>query len=180
MYYKCHEINPSCNKSYIDSAEWIKNKKTTKNQINENDNKLFEYAVTVALNHEKIRKYPERLWKIKPFIDKNDWEGINYPPKKDVGKIFEKNNLAIAFNVYYAQANSKQLFTGYLYDACAVTSDIVLIKIMTKATVIEIRIVFSICYLQSLYEVELGHYFCREFVGHITNQNILVDAGRLM
>ena len=92
MYYKCHEINPSCNKSYIDSAEWIKNKKTTKNPINENDNKLFEYAVTVALNREKIRKYPERLWKIKPFIDKNDWEGINCPSKKDVGKMFEKNN----------------------------------------------------------------------------------------
>ena len=39
----------------------MKNKKTTKNPINENDNKWFEYAVTVALNHEKIRKYPERL-----------------------------------------------------------------------------------------------------------------------
>ena len=38
----------------------------------------------------------------------------------------------------------------------------------------------SICYLQSLYEIELGHYFCPEFVGHVTNQNILVDAGKVM
>ena len=59
-------------------------------------------------------------------------------------------------------------------------SDIVLIKIMTSTPRVEIRIAFSICYLQLLYEIELGHYFCSEFVGHITNQNILVDAGKLM
>ena len=52
-------------------------------------------------------------------------------------------------------------------------------KIMTSA-VVEIRIAFLICYLQSLYEIELGHYFCPEFVGHVTNQNNLVDAGKLM
>ena len=46
---------------------------------------------------------------------------------------------------------------------------------MTSA-VTEIRVAFQICYLQSLYEIELGHYFCSEFVGHVTNQNILVDA----
>ena len=69
--------------------------------------------------------------------------------------------------------------TGHLYDACAKTSDIALIKIMTSARV-EIRIAFLISYLQSLYEIELGHYFCPKFVGHVTNQNILVDVGQLM
>ena len=77
-----------------------------------------------------------------------------------------------------AHAHSKQLFTGHLYDACAKTSDIVLIKIKTSG--VEIRIAFLICYLQSLYEIELGHYFCPEFAGHVTNQNILADGGRLM
>ena len=76
-------------------------------------------------------------------------------------------------------SHSKQLFTEHSYVACEKTSDIVLIKIMTSAGV-EIRIAFLICYLQSLYKIELGHYFCPEFVGHVTNQNILVDAGKLM
>ena len=53
-------------------------------------------------------------------------------------------------------------------------------KKVMKSTVVEIRIAFLICYLQSLYEIELGHYFCLEFVGHVTNQNILVDKGKLM
>ena len=51
---------------------------------------------------------------------------------------------------------------------------------MMSAPGVDIRIAFLICYLQSLYEIELGHYFCPEFVGHVTNQNILVDAGKLM
>ena len=60
------------------------------------------------------------------------------------------------------------------------TSEMVLIKIMMSTPGVETRIAFSICYLQSLYEIELGHYFCLEFVGHVTNQNILVDVGKLM
>ena len=71
--------------------------------------------------------------------------------------------------------HSKQLFTGHLYDACAKTSDIVLIKKIMTSAAVEIRIAFF-----SLYEIELGYYFCPEFVGHVTNQNILVDAGKLM
>ena len=48
--YKHHKINPSNGGSYIDSPEWIK--KATLNRINKKDNKCFQYAVTVALNHE--------------------------------------------------------------------------------------------------------------------------------
>ena len=49
---------------------------------------------------------------------------------------------------------------------------------MTSAPGVEIRTPFLICYLQSLHEIELGHYFFPEFVEHVTNQNILVDAGK--
>ena len=38
LYYKCHEIYPNCDGSYIDSPDWIKNKKVTINQINKKDN----------------------------------------------------------------------------------------------------------------------------------------------
>ena len=46
---------------------------------------------------------------------------------------------------------------------------------MTSAPGVEIRIALLICYLQS-YEIELGHYFCPEFVAHGTNQNILIGG----
>ena len=45
------------------------------------------------------KKDTQRLTKIKSYIDKCNWEGINYPQKNDDWKKFEKNNLAIALNV---------------------------------------------------------------------------------
>ena len=52
---------------------------------------------------QKLEKNPERITKIKPFIDKYDWEGINYPSEKDDQKKFEQNNLTVALNVLYAK-----------------------------------------------------------------------------
>ena len=36
-------------------------------------------AVTVVLNNEKIPDNPEKMSKIKSFIKKNKWKGINVP-----------------------------------------------------------------------------------------------------
>ena len=71
------------------------------NPINKKDNKRFQYAVTVALNYQKIKKDPQRIKIIKPFINKYNWKGIHFPSEKDDWKKFEKNNVAIALNVLY-------------------------------------------------------------------------------
>ena len=55
---------------YHFSPDWIKNKKATINPIKKKDNKCFQYALTVALNHVKIGGHPQRITKIKPFINK--------------------------------------------------------------------------------------------------------------
>ena len=49
--------------SYIDSPEWLKNKKATINPKNNDDN-CFQYALTVALNYQNIKKDPQRISKI--------------------------------------------------------------------------------------------------------------------
>ena len=36
------------------------------------------------------KKNSERITKIKPFMDKYNWEGINYPSEKDDCKKFDK------------------------------------------------------------------------------------------
>ena len=55
---------------YCTINDYIKNKKATINPISQKDNKCFQYTVTVALNHEEIGKSPERITKLKPFINK--------------------------------------------------------------------------------------------------------------
>ena len=62
LYYGLHNISLNRSRSYIDSLDWIKNKKAAINPQNE-DNECFKYAIIVALNHEKIEKTPQRYIK---------------------------------------------------------------------------------------------------------------------
>ena len=82
---------------YINSPDWIKKKKATKND----DNKCFQYAKTIALNFDKIKKDTQRVSNIKPFINNYYWERINYPSKIKDWRIFDKNNPIIALNILY-------------------------------------------------------------------------------
>ena len=52
---------------------------------------------------KKEKKDPQKLKKIKPFINKHNWQGINYSSEKDDWKKIKKNNLTIALNVLYAK-----------------------------------------------------------------------------
>ena len=75
LFYDFNRITISKGGSYIESPKWLKDKKCTINQKN-NDNKCFQYAATLALNFNKIDKHPQRISKIKPFIDNYNWIGI--------------------------------------------------------------------------------------------------------
>ena len=55
LYYDFNKISLNRSVSYIESAKWIKDKKSTINPKN-NDYKCFQYAVTVVLNRNKIKK----------------------------------------------------------------------------------------------------------------------------
>ena len=70
LYYDFIKTSINRGGSYIDSPKWLKDKKSIINPKN-NDNKCFQYAVTLALNLDKIkREYPQRVSKIKPFTEK--------------------------------------------------------------------------------------------------------------
>ena len=87
LYYDFNKIGLNRGGSYIDSPEWIKNKRSTINPKN-NDYKCFQYAVTVALSHDKIKKHLQRVSKIKPFINQYNWSNKDFPStSKDWKKI---------------------------------------------------------------------------------------------
>ena len=52
------------------------------------------------------------MTKIKPFINKYNWEGINYPSEKDDWKKFEKSNVTIALNVL--SAKKEKIYPAYV------------------------------------------------------------------
>ena len=107
-----HKTNLKRGKSYIKSPEWILNKRATMNPKN-NDNKCFQYSITVALNHQKIENHPERMSNIKPFIDKYNWKDIDFPAGIKVWKKFQQNNKKIALNILYVPHNKKTINLAY-------------------------------------------------------------------
>ena len=72
------------NLSELNSLRWLRGKKQT--IINNNNN--FQNALDDALNYQTIEKDPKRISKLKPYINKYNWEGINFPAGS---KEWEKN-----------------------------------------------------------------------------------------
>ena len=78
-----------------------------------NDDRCFQYAVTVALNYQTIKNHPERIKNIKLFIDQYDWSDINFPSDKTDWSIFERNNESVALNILHVPNNTKQIKHAY-------------------------------------------------------------------
>ena len=53
----------------------------------------------MALNYQNIKNNPERITKIKHFIDQYDWKEIKFPSNKKDWKNFESNNKSVALNI---------------------------------------------------------------------------------
>ena len=111
LYYDLNEISISKGGSYIDSPKWLKNKKSTTNPENK-DYKCFQYAITLALNLDKINNHPERISKIKPFIEEYNWKDIDFSSTSKVWKKFELNN-DVALNILYVPHNTKKIEIAY-------------------------------------------------------------------
>ena len=111
LYYDFNKTSIYRGGTYIDSPKWLKDKKSTINPKN-NDDKCFQYAVTLELNLDNIEKNPQRISKIKPFIDQYNWKDIDFPPtNKDWGKL-ELNN-DIALSILYRPRNTKKIQLAY-------------------------------------------------------------------
>ena len=71
------------NLSELNSLGWLRGKKEAIINNNSNDNSInnndFQNDLDDALNYQIIESNPQRISKLKPFIIKYNWEGINFP-----------------------------------------------------------------------------------------------------
>ena len=111
LYYDFNKISLNRGGSYIDSPKWLKYKKSTINPKN-NDDKCFQYVVTLALNIDRIKKDPQRISKIKPFIDQYNWRDIEFPSTGKDWRKFELNN-KVTINILYVPHNTKKIQLAY-------------------------------------------------------------------
>ena len=96
----------------LDSLKWLKNKKSTINLKN-NDNNCFQYTLTIPLNYQKVKKDPQKLLKIKPFINQYNWKEIDFPSERRGWKKFELNNKSISLNILFVPYNTENIRLAY-------------------------------------------------------------------
>ena len=68
--------------------------------------------MTLALNLDNINKHPQRISKIKPFLDQYNWKDIDFPPTNKDWRKLELNS-DIALNILYIPHNTKKIQLAY-------------------------------------------------------------------
>ena len=117
LYYNLNKISLSRGGLYIDSSEWLNNKRAAINPKNKDD-RCFKHAVTVALNYQNIKNNSETISKkIKTFIDQYNWKEISFPLRKEDRKKFELNNKSIALNILYVPYNTEEIEIRHAYKS---------------------------------------------------------------
>ena len=96
----------------LNSSGWLRGKKET---IISGDND-FRNALNDALNYQNIETHPERISKLKPYINKYNWKGIDFPAGPKDWEKFERNNKKIALNILFLPHNIKKISVAYRSD----------------------------------------------------------------
>ena len=116
LEYHLHKTSLNRGSSYTESPEWLHNKGVTINPQNTKDNNCFQYAITALLNHQNINHNPERISKLKPFINNYNWKDIEFPSHSKDWRKFECNNKAIALNILYVPYKTKEIRQAYISE----------------------------------------------------------------
>ena len=108
LEYDFHRVTLNRGSSCIKSPEWLLNKRVTINPKKVGDDNCFMYGIIAALNHYDIDNHPERISKLRPFIDNYNWDEIEFPAHSKYWRKFESNNKTTASNVLYVPYNKIQ------------------------------------------------------------------------
>ena len=73
---------------------------------------MFSICYNSRVKSWRNKNRPQRITKIKPFINEYKWEGVNFPSENDDWKKIEKINVTTALYVLYAK-KEKNIYPAY-------------------------------------------------------------------
>ena len=79
----------------LNSSEWLRRRK----EIIINGYNTFQKALDDALNYQNIETHSERISKIKSYVIKYNWKGIEFPVGKNLNKIIRQ--LLLMYYLYH-------------------------------------------------------------------------------
>ena len=79
-----------------------------------NEDNCFQNALNDALDYQRITKDPQKISKLKQYINQYNWKDTKFPSSKEDWKKFERNNKEIALNVFFVPHNKKEIRNAYI------------------------------------------------------------------
>ena len=70
----------------LHSSEWLRSKK----ESTTNEDNCFQNALNDSLDYQKIKKDPQKISKLKPYINQYNWKDIEFSSDKETGKSLNK------------------------------------------------------------------------------------------
>ena len=108
MDYKPHRVRLRRGGLYVNSPEWLANKKATINPKNKNDYECLRWSIISALSYNEIMKKEfENIFKKFKHEDKD------FSCHQKNWKNFEQNNESVILNILFAFQNSEEIILLY-------------------------------------------------------------------
>ena len=111
LYINFHKLALTRGTSYIELSKWIRSKNAVINPQNK-DEECFKWAVITALHHEETKKDHQRISTLRPYENKYNWKGLEFPVSIKKTENFGKNNPGIAVNVFFIRKKSQNIYTS--------------------------------------------------------------------
>ena len=92
------------------SSEWLRSKKESKT----NEDNCFQNALNDSLDYQRIKKDPQKISKLEPYINQYNWKGTKFPSDKEHWKKVEQNNKEIALDTLFVPHNKKEIEPVYI------------------------------------------------------------------
>ena len=78
-----------------------------------NSSNCFQNALNDALDYQNIKRDPQRILKLKTYISKCNWKGIEFSAGPKEWKKIEQNNKTIALNILFVPHNTETIRVAY-------------------------------------------------------------------
>ena len=148
---------------------WFRNKK----EAIINGNNDFQNALDDALNYQNIERDPQRISKLIPYINKFNWEGLEFPVGPNEWKKFERNK-TIALNILFV--NVKKIRVAYRSEYSNKRKKQVILLMITDGKKWHYLAVTNLsALLQGMSSNHDGDFYCLNCFNSYTTKNKLKE-----
>ena len=171
LWVNIYKFSPLAGSSYIELPEEIEMKQACVN-INNKDQRCFEYSVLYALHAAEIGKNPQRVTKYKKYENELNFQGLEFPVSRKDYERFEKLN---KIKIYVFILNNDKVEPYYIGKNTMGYKevDLLLISDGENNHYVCIKSLSALC--SNVTSHHGKKYFCRNCLSHFNNKEKLTE-----